>query len=100
MPVKAPYRQRPHAVVTHVLQRHRLDRIVETRAGHVEGYPHKSPTTGSETQHAVASSRHFACNAMPHTIAARPIAISNAPSNFIVLVFCRRGVRGKGHRFH
>jgi hypothetical protein len=23
---------------------------------------------------------------MPHTIAARPIAISNAPSNFIVLV--------------
>jgi hypothetical protein len=27
-------RERPHAIVAHVLQRHRLDRIVGTRAGH------------------------------------------------------------------
>jgi hypothetical protein len=49
-------------------------------------YRHHSPANGSETQHAVASSRHFACKEMPHTIAARPTAISDAPSNFMASV--------------
>ncbi len=32
-------RERPHAVLAHVLQRHRLDRIIEARAGHAKKSP-------------------------------------------------------------